>query len=98
MPRSRKMRRVILQVTSSAFPPLAKGGRGDLGRSCAGQALQNPPQSPFSKGGRQRCSRLGRLTVLLAPLRRSPNKPPALPGGNLTGRSNKPPGRSRAVG
>src|SRR5438094_362487 len=83
MLRSRKMGRVILHDTSSAFPPLAKGGRGDLGQSCAGQALQNPPQSPFCKGGRQSCSRLGRLTVLWAPLRRSPKKP-SFAGGNLT--------------
>jgi hypothetical protein len=48
LPRSRKMKRVILHDTSSAFPPLAKGGRGDLGQSCAGQALRNPPQSPMA--------------------------------------------------
>jgi hypothetical protein len=47
----------------SAFP-LSKGGRGDLWQSCEGQALQNPPPSPFCKGGRQSCSRLGQLMVL----------------------------------
>ena len=29
------------------IPPFSKGGRGDLGQSCAGQALPNPP---FAKG------------------------------------------------
>jgi hypothetical protein len=28
------------------FPPLTKGGRGDLGES-----IENPPVSPFTKGG-----------------------------------------------
>src|ERR687896_2231341 len=59
MPWSKKMRRVILHDTSSAFPPLAKGGRGDLGQSCAGQALQNPPPIPLLQRGKAELGNVG---------------------------------------
>src|SRR3989344_5049639 len=38
-----------------------------------------PPRPP-SRGKEKKSAAFRRLTVLLAPLRRSPNKPPALPG------------------
>jgi hypothetical protein len=64
-------------------PPFGKGGRGGIcGRARAVPGFLNPPQSPFVKGGGEKCYRRGRPTVLAAPLRRSEaltNKPPVLP-------------------
>ena len=54
-------------------------GMGLNGRADAIWCYPIPlPTSPLK--GEEKTSRLGRLTVLSAPLRGSPNKPPALPG------------------
>jgi len=33
------------------YPPLKKGGRGDLQQAARERRTSNPPQSPFCKGG-----------------------------------------------
>ena len=52
---------------------------------CARTATSHPhPNLPPSRGKEKKSAAFRRFTVLLAPLRRSPNKPPALCRGSLT--------------
>jgi hypothetical protein len=43
----------------SAFPPLAKGGRGDLWQSCKGKRCKIPLRPPFAKGEGRVAAALG---------------------------------------
>jgi hypothetical protein len=37
--------------SATTYPPLSKGGRGDLRTFTVTQPSLNPPQPPFGKGG-----------------------------------------------
>src|SRR3989344_2666039 len=68
----------------AARPPLPAGGaktaRAPARRGKGPPDLFRFPPRPPSRGKEKKSAAFRRLTVLLAPLRRSPNKPPALPG------------------
>src|SRR3989344_4635478 len=66
-------------------PPPPPAGGGQTARAPARRGKGPPdlfrfPPRPPSRGKEKKSAAFRRLTVLLAPLRRSPNKPPALPG------------------
>jgi hypothetical protein len=52
LPRSRKMRRVILHDTSSAFPPLAKGGQGGFMAVVRRASATKSPSVPLLQRGK----------------------------------------------
>ena len=52
MPRSRKMRRVILHDTSSAIPPFSKGGQGGFRAVVRRASATKSPSVPLLKRGK----------------------------------------------